>query len=62
MSEQKQLTPDELQSIKDLQQRYNQTVFELGSVEAQIIGSAPTNKCRFSEIFADVNIVIYSER
>ena len=32
-----QLAQDELQSIKDLQQKYNQTVFELGSIEAQII-------------------------
>jgi chromosome segregation ATPase len=32
-----QLTPEELQSIKDLQTRYDQTVFELGSLEAQLI-------------------------
>lgn len=32
-----QLTTEELQSIQDLQQKYNQTVFELGSAEAQII-------------------------
>ena len=32
-----QLTPEEVQSIKDLQIRYNQTVFELGAAEAQII-------------------------
>ena len=32
-----QLTQEELQSIKDLQIQYNQTVFELGSIEAQII-------------------------
>lgn len=31
-----QLTPEELQSIKDLQARYNQTVFELGSIEVQL--------------------------
>jgi chromosome segregation ATPase len=30
------LTQEELQSIKDLQTRYNQTVFELGSIEVQI--------------------------
>ena len=30
------LTQEELQSIKDLQARYNQTVFELGSIEVQI--------------------------
>ncbi len=32
-----QLTPEELQSIKELQARYDQTVFELGSLEAQLI-------------------------
>jgi len=32
-----QLTPEELQSVKELQQKYNQTVFEIGAVEAQII-------------------------
>jgi hypothetical protein len=32
-----QLTPEELQSIKDLQTKYDQTVFELGSLEAQLI-------------------------
>jgi len=30
-----QLTPEELQSIKDLQQQYNKFIFELGSIEAQ---------------------------
>jgi hypothetical protein len=33
----KQLTAEELQSIKDLQQQYNKFVFELGSIESQII-------------------------
>lgn len=32
----KQLTAEELQSIKDLQQQYNKFVFELGSIEAQL--------------------------
>jgi len=32
----KQLTPEELQSIQDMQKTYNQFVFELGSVEAQL--------------------------
>jgi hypothetical protein len=36
MSENKKLTPEELQQIKDLQQQYNKFVFELGSVEAQL--------------------------
>jgi chromosome segregation ATPase len=36
MSETKQLTPEELQQIKELQQQYNKFVFELGSVEAQL--------------------------
>jgi len=31
------LTQDEIQQIKDLQQKYDQTIFELGSLEAQII-------------------------
>jgi oligoribonuclease NrnB/cAMP/cGMP phosphodiesterase (DHH superfamily) len=32
-----QLTPEELQSIKDLQTKYNQTIFEIGAAEAQLI-------------------------
>jgi hypothetical protein len=36
MSETKQLTPEELQQINELQQQYNRFVFELGSVEAQL--------------------------
>ena len=36
MSELKKLTPEELQSIQDLQKQFNQFVFELGNIEAQI--------------------------
>lgn len=32
-----QLTQDEIQQIKDLQSRYNQTIFEVGASEAQLI-------------------------
>lgn len=32
-----QLTPEELQPIKELQSKYNQTVFELGIAETQIL-------------------------
>lgn len=32
-----QLTQEELQAIQDLQVKYNQTVFDLGSIEAQVI-------------------------
>ncbi len=32
-----QLTTEELQSIKDLQSKYNQTIFEVGVAEAQRI-------------------------
>ena len=32
-----QLTSEELQSIKDLQSQYNQTIFEIGAAEAQLI-------------------------
>ena len=32
-----QLTTEELQSIKDLQSKYNQTIFEIGVAEAQKI-------------------------
>jgi len=31
------LTPEELKSIKDLQVQYNQTIFEIGAAEAQLI-------------------------
>jgi len=36
MSEIKQLTPEELQQIQDMQTQYNKFVFELGSIEAQL--------------------------
>ena len=36
MSELKKLTPEELQSVKDLQAQYNKFIFELGSIEAQL--------------------------
>lgn len=36
MAEIKQLTPEELKSIKDLQTKLNQTIFELGTAEAQL--------------------------
>lgn len=36
MSEIKKLTPEELQSIQELQKQYNQFVFDLGSIEAQL--------------------------
>jgi flagellar biosynthesis chaperone FliJ len=32
-----QLTTEELQQIKDLQSKYNQTIFEIGASEAQLI-------------------------
>ena len=32
-----QLTAEELKSIKDLQTQYNQSIFELGAAEAQLI-------------------------
>jgi len=32
-----QLTQEELQSIKDLQSKYNQTILEIGAAEAQSI-------------------------
>ena len=31
------ITPEELQQINDLQSKYNQTIFEIGAAEAQII-------------------------
>jgi len=31
------LTQEEIQSIQDLQARYNQTIFEIGAAEAQLI-------------------------
>lgn len=36
MPEVKQLTTEELDQIKEMQQQYNKFVFELGSVEAQL--------------------------
>jgi flagellar biosynthesis chaperone FliJ len=31
------ITPEELQQINELQSKYNQTIFEMGAAEAQII-------------------------
>jgi regulator of replication initiation timing len=36
MSEVKKLESEELKSIQDLQKQYNQFIFELGNIEAQI--------------------------
>ena len=36
MSELKKLTPEELQTIKEMQAQYNKFIFELGSIEAQL--------------------------
>jgi hypothetical protein len=44
MSDVKQLTTEELQSIKDLQAQYNKYVFELGSAEAQLQNVIATKK------------------
>lgn len=40
MEETKKLTTEELNSIKELQTRYNKIVFELGSVEVQLTSIA----------------------
>jgi chromosome segregation ATPase len=37
-TETKQLTTEELQQIQELQKQYNQFVFDLGSIEAQVQG------------------------
>lgn len=36
MSEVKKLESEELKSIQDLQKQYNQVIFDLGSIEAQL--------------------------
>lgn len=36
MTEIKKLTPEELQLIQELQKQYNQFIFDLGNVEAQL--------------------------
>jgi hypothetical protein len=37
MSEIKKLTQEEINSIKGLQSEYNKTIFELGSIESQLV-------------------------
>lgn len=37
MSEVKKLTQEEIDSIKSLQSEYNKVVFELGSIESQLV-------------------------
>lgn len=44
MSEIKKLNPEELQSIQEMQKQYNQFVFDLGSIEAQLQNLYKTEK------------------
>ena len=57
MSETKKLTPEELQQIQELQKQYNQFVFDLGSIEAQLqnVYKAETDlKAEKSNVVADI--------
>lgn len=61
----KQLTPEELQSITDLQKQYNTFVFELGNVEAQIQLLLTQKEALENEkkgIVSDINTVFNKER
>lgn len=58
MEEKKVLTTEELQSIKDLQLRYDQLVFDLGSVEAQLYSLTNAKTI----VFDDMKKVIEAEK
>ena len=49
MTETKQLTPEEVAQIKEMQTQYNKFVFELGSIEAQLAEMASHKKTMDTE-------------
>ncbi len=54
----KKLTPEEINSIKDLQKQYNTHVFELGSIEAQLhllLTQTKTLEAEKNNILSDLN-------
>jgi len=54
----KQLTQEEIEAIKDLQTQYNKSVFELGSVEAQLhylLAQTESLKTEKNNILSDMN-------
>ena len=54
----KKLTPEEIDSIKDLQKQYNTHVFELGSIEAQLhllLAQTKTLEAEKNNILSDLN-------
>jgi oligoribonuclease NrnB/cAMP/cGMP phosphodiesterase (DHH superfamily) len=54
----KKLTPEEINSIKDLQKQYNTHVFELGSIEAQLhllLAQTKTLEAEKNNILSDLN-------
>ena len=61
----KQLTPEELQLIKDLQIRYNQSIIELGSIEFQILTYEKyisALKIEKSNLISDLNSIEQKEK
>jgi uncharacterized coiled-coil DUF342 family protein len=54
----KQLTQEEIDAIKNLQAQYNKSVFELGSVEAQLhylLAQTESLKTEKNNILSDMN-------
>lgn len=54
----KKLTPEEINSIKDLQKQYNTHVFELGSIEAQLhllLAQTKTLEAEKNNVLSDLN-------
>ena len=61
----KQLTQEEIDAIKDLQAQYNKTVFELGSVEAQLhylLAQTESLKTEKNGILSDMNKIGEKEK
>lgn len=65
MEETKKLTTEELNSIKELQTRYNKIVFELGSIEVQLTSIAKQQellRAEKSNISADLDKIADAEK
>ena len=65
MSEAKKLNEEEIEQIKELQTQYNKFVFELGSIEAQLVEMANHKTFMDSEksnILGDIKTLTVKEK
>jgi chromosome segregation ATPase len=65
MSENKKLTQEEIDSIKALQVQYNKVIFELGSIESQLVlikKQTEVLETEKTKIVSDINKIGESEK